>query len=943
MSDNSELSQLRNRIAALESENISLRKRIEHFEKPEAHSGKDAKRELYEVQEKFERLVNLLPQTVWETNEKGIFTYINKYAEVEFGYTYNDVVGKLSIADTVIPQQRHLVVPSHKDSGVGKEFTMLRKDGSTFSALVHFAPVVKETMFTGLQGIITNIDEQKIIQNQLKESEEKYRLLVENQNDLVVKVNPKGEFLYVSPSYCKYFEKNEEELLGNSFLPLVHKDDQAKTEQLMQALYTEPYHCYIEQRVFAQNEWRWLAWLDTSILDSAGNVQAIVGVGRDITDQKRAELRLSESNERNKTILSAIPDVMFVFNRQGDILDCHSPSNELLLIPQNEFIGKNLSEVAPPYLVKINEERIDALFKTGKPQNYSYPLDLNGERRYFEGRMVKLGESRILSIVRDISEQRLMEDALRQSEENYHTIFQLANDSIIIHDPLNGEIIDANKVTIESYGLSTLEELKQYGYTSDPPYSSHDSLRWIKKAITEGPQIFEWKSVRVDGSIFWEEVHLSVTKILGKERVISISRDITIRKSIESKLQRINRELKERNEEYAALNEEYVTQNEELQNAKEKAEVADTLKSAFLANMSHEIRTPMNAIMGFSGPLAKGSIDEDKQRQFAEIIKRRSNDLLKIIDDILDISKIEANQIVLSPTSGSLLKMMDEVFEYSLTKAEVDQKTDVNLKMVQQLADVDEVITDFGRVKQVLFNLIENALKFTEMGTIEIGCSKHDGQTIRFYVKDSGPGISADNHSKIFERFQQAHDIAKRDVGGTGLGLAISKGLVDLLGGEIWVDSEEGKGSQFSFTIPLVSTKNSNEMASGTSLPVLDNLEGNVLIVEDDELNAKFIQEALLTTRLNISIAQSAAQAIDAVKNNPQLSLVLLDVGLPDADGISLIEPMRKLIPKLRIIIQSAYATSDDIQRGMEASCNGYLTKPVDPDKLLREIARVLI
>ena len=938
MSDNSEITKLHSRIAQLESENHLLRKRLEEMSSPEAN----AEKELHEVQATFKRLVNLLPQTVWETNERGIFTYINKYAEVEFGYTYNEVVGKLSILDTVVPQDRHLVQPNTNDSGIGQEFTMLRKDGSTFAALVHYIPIIRNNTYAGLQGIITNISEQKQIQNRLKGSEEKYRLLVENQNDLVVKVNPMGEFLYVSPSYCKYFEKTEAELLGKSFLPLVHKDDQQSTKQAMKALFKEPHHCYLEQRVFAQNEWRWLAWLDTSVLDAEGNVESIIGVGRDITDQKKAEHKLNESNERNKAILSTIPDVMFVFNKQGDILDCHSSNNELLLAPQDDFIGKNLSEVAPSYLVKINEEKIDALFKTGKPQNYSYPLELNGQTKYFEGRMVKLGNDKILTIVRDITEQRKMEDALRQSEENYHTIFQLANDSIIIHDPLTGDIIDANKVAIESYGLKTLDELKQYGYTSEPPFSLEETIKWTKKALTEGPQIFEWKSVRVDGSVFWEEVHLSVTKILGQERVISISRDITIRKSIESKLQRIVKELKERNEEYAALNEEYVTQNEELHNAKEKAEVADKLKSAFLANMSHEIRTPMNAIMGFSGLLAKGNIPEEKQKQFAEIIKRRSNDLLKIIDDILDISKIEANQIVLSKTNGSLVKMMDEVFEYSLTKAEVDQKVDVKLKLVQQFADVDEVTTDFGRVKQILFNLIENALKFTETGTIEIGYSKFDGEYIRFYVKDSGPGISTENQSKIFERFQQAHDISKRDFGGTGLGLTISKGLVDLLGGKIWVESEKGKGSQFSFTIPLEVKYSRTQAVKGSSLPIMEHLKGHVLIVEDDELNAKFIEEALQTTELSIRIAHTGEQALEIIRSIPHFDIVLLDIRLPDGDGIALIEPFRKLMPTIKIIIQSAYATSDDIQRGMQAKSDGYLTKPIDPDKLLREIARVL-
>ncbi len=939
MTEDYNIDALRERLKNLEEENHQLKQQVQQGNDAPTQ---DTREQLSELQNQFMRLANLLPQTVWETNKMGVFTYVNHYAETEFGYTYDEIVGKLTIADTVVPSERHLVVPKTFEGGVGIEFTMLRKDGSTFTGLVHYSPIIKNNTFDGLQGIITNISEQKAVQEKLKESEEKYRLLVENQNDLVVKVNPEGEFLYVSPSYCKYFNKTEKELLGKSFLPLVHPGDQESTSAAMQALYTEPYSCYIEQRVLAENEWRWLSWLDTSILDEQGNVKEIIGVGRDITLQKNAEIKLNESNQRNSAILEAIPDIMFVFNRNGVFVDCHTSKQELLLKSAEEFIGKSIDETAPPYLAELNREKLAALFETGETQQYSYPIEINGISMHFDARMVKLGNDKALAIVRDITEQRRIEEALRQSEENYHTIFQLANDSIIIHDSATSEVIDANKVAINTYGLNTLDELREYGIWSDPPYSIEEAQKWIQRTMHEGPQVFEWRSIKVDGTVFWEEVHLSMVKLLGTNRIIAMSRDITIRKSIESKLQRINKELKIRTEEYAALNEEYAAQNQELQRAKLNAEESDRLKSAFLANMSHEIRTPMNAIIGFASLLDKGEINPDKQKQFAQIIRKRSSDLLKIIDDILDISKIEANQIVLQPQKGSIKALLNDIFEYSFSKTELNPKPEVRLGLVNQIGDIDEIVTDFGRIKQVLFNLIENALKFTKQGEIEIGCKRNDENSILFYVRDTGSGIPSDNITKIFERFHQAHNTKDPSFGGTGLGLAISKGFVELLGGKIWVESELGVGTTFSFTIPIDKKYGLKSVSSLVTLEQGVKLNKAFLIVDDDTINANFIKEILLSAGAEPWVASSAETATDIAKTHPQIGIILLDNKFVHYQGKNSIKSLKQILPDCKIIVQSAFASPNDKAKCMEGGCDGYITKPVSPISLISTILDII-
>lgn len=428
MKHNLSIEALKERIGQLENENSNLKnllldaeKKIEDeiFERKSQATNADltnitlleeTQEKLKESRERFKALVDLLPQTVWETNREGFFTFINKYAKVEFGYDPEEVNGKLNFLDTVIPSERQVIIEkTEKDpiyGAVGNEYTMLRKDGSTFNGLVHYTPIIRDGEFNGFRGIVTNIDNQKNIEQQLIESKEKYRILVENQNDLVVKVNNDYQFLYVSPSYCKYFNKKEEELLGQSFFPLVHDEDRESTVLAMQDLYKKPYSCYLEQRVMTENGWRWLAWVDQAILDSNNKVIEIIGVGRDITEQKIAEIKLNESNKHIRAIYEAIPDLMFVFDREGVFIDCHAPNNDMLILPPEQFLGKNSKDLLPPHLAEKTKKYLKKVFTHGKPQTYSYSYEIGDVVQHFDARMVKLDDDRALCIVRDITDRK---------------------------------------------------------------------------------------------------------------------------------------------------------------------------------------------------------------------------------------------------------------------------------------------------------------------------------------------------------------------------------------------------------------------------------------------------------------------------------------------------------------------------------------------------------
>lgn len=292
----------------------------------------------------------------------------------------------------------------------------------------------------------------------------------------------------------------------------------------------------------------------------------------------------------------------------------------------------------------------------------------------------------------------------------------------------------------------------------------------------------------------------------------ALKTEIAERIQIEKSLRDRELELKNSNKEYLIINEELSEKNDkivamyhDLIVAKDKAEESDRLKSAFLANVSHEIRTPMNAIIGFADLLDDDSFDNETKKQFTHTIKTRSADLLNIINDILDLSRLESGSLKVESLPGSVSEILNELITYYNTKNKNISKKPIIFNLRNSLPiEQDEIITDFNRLKQVLMNLIDNAFKFTSEGLIEIGCKLKDPETLLFYVKDTGIGIPQKKLEVVFERFRQATDAyLSSKFGGTGLGLSISKGLIELMEGEIWVESKEGKGTIFFFTIPL--------------------------------------------------------------------------------------------------------------------------------------------
>ncbi|MBN1990817.1 MAG: response regulator [Bacteroidales bacterium] len=384
----------------------------------------------------------------------------------------------------------------------------------------------------------------------------------------------------------------------------------------------------------------------------------------------------------------------------------------------------------------------------------------------------------------------------------------------------------------------------------------------------------------------------------------------------------------------------------QLIDAKNRAEQSDRLKSAFLANMSHEIRTPMNAILGFSQLLAMPSLSDDKRLVYTEIINNKGNILIKLINDIIDASKVEAGQLTVVLNPFNLNKLLANINLFYQKEKVFQNRENVEIRLViPNKEDALEFLSDEGRIEQVFTNLISNALKFTERGFIEFGYSLNESH-LKFYVKDSGVGIPTDMQQAIFDRFRQVDSETTKNFGGTGLGLAISKAIVNLLGGSIWVESELAEGATFYFTIPY----NSSTLHKTESLPEVELVDDVlpdwknrvVLIAEDEEVNYILLSELLTPTGVTLLWAKDGAQAVELIKKLKRVDLILMDIKMPVMNGYAATLEIRQVNPHIPIIAQTAYAFSNDKQKAEAAGCNDYITKPISSAELIAKMSRFL-
>lgn len=665
----------------------------------------------------------------------------------------------------------------------------------------------------------------------------------------------------------------------------------------------------------------------TPILEEE-KVKMLVTSVRDVTQNKLSEKEIASLKGLNESIIQNMNEGIFMEDNNGKVVMAN-PFFCTIINKTKEWVkGKSSMSLIPKDMrEKVKFARLN--LSAYKKQTYEIEFSSAGNKKvttllsfvpiYQNKELVNL-----VYVFTDISRRKSTEidlvtakEKAEESENKFRTIFETANDGILTADAETMELIFVNPQICRLTGYSYKELLKMDMYSLYPQnklgYVVNQFEKQKKKEINIAENI---PVLKKNGEIVYCDINFSPMEISGRKYILGFFRDITNRLKIE----------------------------DELLKSKEKAEESDRLKSAFLASMSHELRTPINGIIGFSGLLSNSNITQEQKERYISQIDASSSMLLRLIEDIIDIAKIEAGKLVIEKSGCRVSGILDELNQYYRRELKARKKENILLINNSRISNDLTVFTDPFRLKQVLTNLLSNAVKYTEKGKIEFGCDLDKNSILKFYVKDTGIGIKEENLDKIFERFLQLEITHSRKFGGTGLGLTISKNIIGMLDGEIWVESVYGKGSTFYFTLPVEVLETFIDISEEEpdSTIVYDWNDKTILIAEDDDMNFMFLEEMLISTKAKLIRARNGIEAVELVKKIPEISLILMDIQMPEMDGYESTRIIKSIRRDVVVIAQTAYALTSEKELSYKAGCSEYVTKPINMERLLSILSRYL-
>ncbi|MCF8374555.1 MAG: PAS domain S-box protein [Bacteroidales bacterium] len=824
-----------------------------------------------------------------------------KYFELAFeniiGMKFEKLLPKLSVNDaaskilsSLVSQKRTLRTISH----------------SCHWFTVSFDPIIENEKVKGGVMVLKDITKERTAARKLENSQQKLESILVSA-PVGIGIVKDQEFVFVNDRLCMMLGYKQDEIQGKSvsliLVPDLEKNQGIEFDQ------GQNFDFYsTETQYLCENGNHLQVVVSSTWLDPSNKSKGITFTIQDISTIKLAEQDLRESEERFRALSNATNEAVFI-SKKGICIETNKAATDMFGYSYTELIGIFGTDVIAPE----SKEFVKQNMLSGYSEPYeAIGLRKDGSKFYgeFLGKMFKFrGQNVRITTVRDLTKRKKAELALTKSLHEY----QALSDNLplgIYRSSMDGKIIACNPAFVSIFGFEKEELLKSV--SSNDLYKNISDRHKFLELIEKGNKVksYQTELLRKDGSSFWASINAQIMfdETNNPEFIDGIIEDITERRKIQT----------------------------EIEKSREKAEESDRLKSAFLANMSHEIRTPMNAILGFSELLGEPDITPNEQQEYIDLIRSNGTILLRIIGDIMDFARIEARELKMQFELCNIDVCLKSVI--ANTQSTI-QKKEKDLNIIFKPPDqfkAPQLATDPERFKQIFTNLMDNAEKFTRSGEIVCGYSlekdsKHNNH-LKFYVHDTGIGIPNDKLEVIFDRFRQVDDSHTRLFGGTGLGLSITKKLVEALDGEIWVESEIGVGTVFFVRLPFkqkIETPTQDAEKPTEQDGVYDWSKNLILVVEDVPSNYLYLEKLLKFTKARLVWAQDGKMAIEKFDENPNFDLVIMDINLPEINGMDVTRYIRSKNSEIPVIAQTAYARETDKQDCLDAGCNDFITKPI--------------
>ncbi|MDP3437435.1 MAG: response regulator [Bacteroidales bacterium] len=775
---------------------------------------------------------------------------------------------------------------------------------------------------------------------EVRNSEEKHRALV-NQMQLGLAVheiilNEKGEavdylFLDVNPAYERVTGLKREDVIGRRVLEVLPKTEKIWIEKYGKvALTGEP----VSFESYASEFGR---YYNVTAYKSRDSEFAVIV--EDITDKKAVEEKLKTSDK----IFNHVLDMICIAGYDGYFKELNPSWERELGWSTEELLSKPYSEFVHP----LDRDSTASVSKTIIDGREVYRFEnryicKDGSVKWLSWNSYPYKEENIMfGVARNITKDKRDE----QIQQVLYEVSRSAANATNLEDILKVvrselcKVMDANNFFVASYNPET-DKLKKIIFLDDndsfEEWEAKDTLSGLvikteKSILTSKEEIIQFAKeygINLTGTLCesWLGVPIFVEhKAIG----VMVVQSYTDKNAYDAKSMRLMEMIAHE----IAIVMLRVSMIENLIRSKERAEESDRLKTAFLANMSHEIRTPMNGIMGFLQLLNDVDLTSDDRQYYFEIINKSGERLLSTINDIIEISKIESGQLNVIYSNVNIKEILNFHYKFFINQTE-KKGISLNLKNVEEIADV--IVGDEHILDGILTNLIKNAIKFTDSGEIEIGAFLKD-ESIIFYVRDTGIGISKNRQEAIFERFVQADLDYKRPHEGSGLGLSIVKAYSHLMKGEVWVESEEGRGSTFNVALPYMPVISNRRIPGDKSIKADRERSHKILIAEDDEISYKLLEKILSDEKFTIIHVWNGEEAVSVMRDDPEISMILMDLRMPLTDGLDAAKKIRQFNKTVKIIAVTVNAFSIDKEIALNSGCDDYVLKPVNK-KLLTDI-----